>query len=33
MMFIWTNNSQEYKFFEIDAVTIKKSVTEYRHFI
>ena len=29
MMFRWIKNSQEYKRFEIDAVTIKKSMTEY----
>ena len=26
-------HSQEYKSFEIDAVTIKKSMTEYHHWI
>ena len=29
----WINNSQEYKSFEIDAVTFKISITEYYHLI
>ena len=37
-MSVWYNgvqkgNSQESKSFEIDAVTIKKSMTEYHHWI
>ena len=33
MMFRKVNNSQECNSFEIDAVTIKKSMTEYLHWI
>ena len=33
MMLRWINKQQEYKSFEIDAVIIKKSMTEYHHLI
>ena len=32
-MFRWIKHSQEYKRFEIDAVTIKISMTEYHHLL
>ena len=33
MMFRWINKRQECKSFEIDVITIKKSMTEYHHLI